>query len=92
MAISREQRRDDRRERVLAAIDEWQADAALDMLEPVEFAWHDCDGDMSPSELVVDDVLTVSAGRVDRLVAAGLLAVKDWRGLRLAVDDLRARP
>jgi hypothetical protein len=56
---SRASRREQRRSKVVAAFGS-KADAALDVLELTEFAWHDCYGEVSPPESVVDDILTVS--------------------------------
>jgi hypothetical protein len=63
--------------------------AALDLLELVELAWHDCYGEITPSDAVVDDMLVLSEGTLAGLVAAALLAVTDWRDLRIAADALR---
>lgn len=59
-------------------------DAALDVIELMELAWHDCYGEPSPPEQVIDDVLTVSRGDLASLASAALLGVTDWRDLRLA--------
>jgi hypothetical protein len=64
---------------------------ALDLIEVLELAWHDCYGDITPPPGVVDDILICSEGRLDRLIQAAHLAVRDWRDLRLAADDRRAR-
>ncbi len=81
-------RREQRRSRVSSAFGT-SADAALDLLELTEFAWHDCYGDMSPPESVVDDILTVSQGRLDELAHAARLAVEDARDLRLQAEAIR---
>ena len=59
---SRALRREQRRPRVEAAFGS-TAGAALDLLELTELAWHDCYGEVSPPDKVVDDILVVSAGR-----------------------------
>ncbi|MGH9149466.1 MAG: hypothetical protein ACRD0F_03915 [Acidimicrobiales bacterium] len=84
------QRRSDRRDRVEGFFSGRNIDAALDLLELVDLAWHDCYGEISPAEAVIDDMLLVSRGRPALLISAGLLAVKDWRDLRLVADDVRA--
>lgn len=61
---------------------------ALDLLELVELAWHDCYGESSPSEEVIDQVLLVSRGTLGGLIEAGRLAVIDRRDLQVAADDL----
>lgn len=65
------------------------ADAALDLLELTELAWHDCYGDVAPPDQVVADILAVSGGRFDRLASAARLAVEDYRDLRMQADRLR---
>ena len=67
------------------------ADAALDLLELLELAWHDSHGDVTPPARVVEDVWTVADGNLGRLASAARLAVTDWRDLRLAADDVRSR-
>ena len=65
MAVSRADRRRDREGRVRAVLGVTQADSALDLLEVVELAWHDCYGDISPSEDLVDDMRRLSDGQLD---------------------------
>lgn len=89
MAVSRAERRADRHDRVVAALGSGVADAALDLLELVELAWHDCYGEPTPPEEIVDDILLLSRGRLDGLVTAARLAVTDWRDLKLAAQELR---
>ena len=67
------------------------ADAALDLLELLELAWHDIHGDVTPPPQVVEDVWRLADGDLGRLAAAARLAVTDWRDLRRAADDVRAR-
>jgi predicted kinase len=47
----------------------------------MEMAWHDCYGEVAPSDDVVDDVLLCSEGTLDGLVNAAHLAVVDRRDL-----------
>ena len=86
---SRAQRRAQRRAAVQSAFGPG-ADAALDLLELTEFAWHDCYGEVSPPNQVVDDLLTVSHGRLDLLASAARLAVEDFRDLRTQAEALRS--
>ncbi len=81
MAVSRAERRADRRDRVIACLGDRRAEVALDLLEVMEFGWHDCYGDISPPEDIIDDLLTCSRGDLARLVLAVRLAVSDWRDL-----------
>ncbi|MGV9788277.1 hypothetical protein [Streptomyces sp. NPDC003435] len=73
-----------------AAVGKNAAPAALDLLELVELAWHDCYGDITPSENVVEDILTCSQGDLTRMIHFSRLAVEDWRDLRLAADEIRS--
>jgi hypothetical protein len=63
--------------------------AALDLLELVELAWHDCFGESTPPDEVIDDILVVARGDFASLASASRLAVEDWRDLRVAADRVR---
>jgi hypothetical protein len=67
------------------------SEAALDLLEITELAWHDCYGEPTFPDEVLDDLLVLSDGDLARLVAAARLAVTDWRDLRVAADRKRSR-
>lgn len=87
---SRAQRREQRRadvERVFGSA----VEAALDLLELTELAWHDCYGEVAPPDGVVDDLLTVSRGRLDLLSSAARLAVEDARDLRIQAEAVRGQ-
>jgi hypothetical protein len=88
-ARSRDERREAARDRATLEFGD-QADAALDLLELLELAWHDSHGDPAPPTDVVEDVWLVAAGDLGRLSSASRLAVTDWRDLRLAADEVRA--
>ena len=90
MAISRGERRTEREPVVLALFGADAASSALDLLELVEFAWHDCYDEVTPSDEVVADILVVSGGTLEGLIRAARLAVTDSRDLRVAADHLRA--
>lgn len=92
MAVGRAERREDRRERAVAAFGQDRAPIALDLLELTELAWHDCYGEITPSEDIVDDILLLSNGDINRLIQAARLAVTDWRDLKVAADEVRGRP
>ncbi len=66
-------------------------DAALDVFELLELAWHDCHGEVTPPASVVDDVWTVADGSLGRLVSASRLAVTDSRELHVMADETRSR-
>ena len=89
MAVSRAERRRDRRPRVLEVFGSEQVETALDLLELTEFAWHDCYHDITPPDEVIDDILVLSQGDISELIGAARLAVTDWRDLRLAADAKR---
>jgi hypothetical protein len=89
MAVSRAERRRDREPRVRAVFADRHAKSALDLLELLELAWHDCYREISPSEDIIDDVLLLSDGSMDKLVSAVRLAVRDWRDLKLAAAERR---
>ena len=89
MAVGRAERRKERTAQFLAVFGPDVAPVALDLLEVTELAWHDCYGEVSPPKRVVDDILTVSDATIDGLVKASLLAVTDWRDLRITAESLR---
>ena len=41
----------------------------------MELAWHDCYDEITPPEDIIDDILLLSEGRLDRLIVAARLAV-----------------
>lgn len=90
MAIGRAARRAERSPRV-EAIFGAAASTALDLFELTELAWHDCYGELSPSEEIIDEILLCSEGDLGRLVQAARLAVTDWRDLKMWARTLRAR-
>lgn len=65
--------------------------AALDLLELTDLAWHDCYGEPSPPEDLVEDMLVVSEGSIAKLIEAARLCVVDWRDLKVAAEELRNR-
>ena len=90
MAVGRAARRAERTARVEVAVGKEAAPAALDLLELVEFAWHDCYGDITPSAEVVEDILTCSQGDLARMIRFARLAVEDWQDLRMTADEIRS--
>lgn len=90
MVVGRAERRALRAPRARLAFGA-QAEAALDVLELVELAWHDCYGEQTPSDAVIDDILVVGAAGLAEFVRAARLAVVDFRDLRVAADRIRAR-
>ncbi|MEY2421787.1 MAG: hypothetical protein QOI95_1854 [Acidimicrobiaceae bacterium] len=90
MAISRAERRAERRERVVTTFGEDQAEIVLDLLELTELAWHDCYNEITPSDDIVDDLLVCSRGELAGLVRAARLAVADWRDLKVWAQTERS--
>ncbi len=70
IGISRRERREAARGRASIEFGS-DADAALDLLELLELAWHDSHGDISPPAQVVDDVWRVAGGDLGRLASSG---------------------
>jgi hypothetical protein len=89
MVLSRADRRESRKPRAIELFGQ-RADAALDAFDLLELAWHDCYGESSPPEDVVEDVWLVAGGDLGNLVSAARLAVVDFRDLRMSADALRA--
>jgi hypothetical protein len=93
MAISRAERRRDRRPRVAHVFGETLADAVLDVFELTEFAWHDCYGpsQITPPEELIDDILLCSSGDLAKLVSLALMTVCDYRDLRMLAIEMKKR-
>ncbi len=91
MAVGRAERRTEREPQFASIFGVEQASVALDLIDITELAWHDCFGEATPPQSVIDDMLALSGGRIDRLIQAALLAVTDWRDLSVAADELRSR-
>ena len=92
MVESRADRRERRRTRVVGAFGAAKADVVLDLLELTELAWHDCYGEVTPPDDIVDDLLLVARGDLGVLVEAARLAVTDWRDLKVWAGHERANP
>ncbi len=90
MAVGRAERREDRKRRFAAAFGEDGGAVALDLMELIELAWHDCYGEVTPPEGIVDDMLLLSEGSIERFIHFGRLGVTDWRDLKVAAEALRS--
>jgi hypothetical protein len=88
MVASSEDRRQTRSRRANEVFKD-QAGAALDALALLDFAWHDCYGESSPPEQVIEDIWVVANGDLAQFVSATHLAVVDFRDLRVNADALR---
>ena len=64
-------------------------EAALDLVDLAEMAWHDCYGETEIPDQVVADLLTIARGDISRLASAARLAIADWRDLRVNADATR---
>jgi hypothetical protein len=81
-------RRRDRNQRAVEMFGH-QAQAALDALALLDFAWHDCYGQSAPPDRVIEDIWKVANGDLGRLISAAHLAVIDFRDLRLNAQDAK---
>src|SRR4051812_36879010 len=90
MSISRAERRAEREPRARQQYDD-HASAVLDVLELTEYPWHDCYGEVTPPEQVIDDIFIAAQGALAAFVAAARLAVRDFRDLRVTADSIRSR-
>lgn len=68
-----------------------RAPIALDLLELTELAWHDCYGEVTPPEELIEDMLLLSEGSLERLIEVARLGVSDWRDLKVAAEEFRNR-
>jgi hypothetical protein len=93
VAVGRAERFEERKPRVIAVFggDGETIRAVARVFELMEMAWHDCYGEVSPSEEIVDDVLLCSGGTLGGLVTAAHLAVVDRRDLASWASDIRSR-
>ena len=91
VAVSRAERREERKLRVEAIFAQDLVASALDLLELTELAWHDCYGEITPSEDLIDDMLLLSEGSIERLIQVVRLGVSDWRDLKVAAEEFRNR-
>ena len=55
----------------------------------MEMAWHDCYGEVTPPDNVIEDVLLCSQGTLGGLITAAHLAVIDGRDLSVWAESLR---
>lgn len=65
------------------------ASAALDLFELTELAWHDCYGEITPPDAVIDNVFVCSGGSLATLAQAARLAIEDSRDLSMWADQVR---
>jgi hypothetical protein len=89
MAVGRDERMANLRPRLEAEFGARGSIRAVQVLALTEMAWHDSTGEPSPPVDVIDDILVVADGDVERLIEAALLAVMDFRDLRVAANERR---
>ena len=89
MAVGREQRMVEVTPRLKTEFGADLVPRVIQVLTLGELAWHDCYGEPSPPGEVLDDILVVADGSLERLIEAVLLAVEDYRDLRLLADARR---
>ena len=91
MPVGRAARFEERKPRVVAAFgsDNEVLRRVAEVFALLEMAWHDCYGDLTPPEEVVDDVLLCSGGTLAGLISAAHLAVLDARDLRVWASSVR---
>lgn len=64
--------------------------AVLDILELMDLAWHDCHGEVTPPDEVIDDIYVCAGSDLAAFASLARLAVEDYRDLRAAADAARA--
>ena len=91
VAIGRAERFEERKPRVVAVFGDApeMLKAVADTLALLELAWHDCYGEVTPSEEVVDEILLCSRGTLQGLLEAAQVAVVDRRDLSVWASALR---
>lgn len=91
MAIGSEERRAERRPRIEAAFPKSHVEAALDLLNLADYAWHDCYGpkELAMPDSVLDDVLLLADGGLVALIRTARNAVIDFRDVRLSANRVR---
>jgi hypothetical protein len=90
VAISRAERRAAREARACEVFGS-DASAALDLFELTELAWHDCYGEVTPPEDVIDNMFVCSGGSMSTLAKAAHVAVTDHRDLWMWAEQVRRR-
>jgi len=88
MAVGRAQRRAERAAR-FAEVFGKKSRFALDLVEVMEYAWHDCYSEITPPDEVIEDLLVCSEGSIETLIRAVHLGITDWRDLRMWADSVR---
>lgn len=91
MAVGRAERLEVLRPRLVETFGDSAATLRIvgDAMTLMEMAWHDCYGEVTPPDEVIEDVLVCSQGTLEGLVAAAHLAVIDRRDLSVWATSLR---
>ena len=90
LAIGRAARHAERSPLVESVLGESLAPAGLDLLELIEYAWHDCYEEITPPDEVIINILTCSGGNLATMIRAARLAVTDSRDLQVWAERLQA--
>src|SRR5215472_4928984 len=77
-AVGRYAHRAERSSLVESVLGKSQASGDLDLLELTEYAWHDCHGEITPSDEVILNILICSQGVALRMIHAATVAIVDW--------------
>ena len=93
VAVGRAERWEERKAKIVASFgtDDETLRTVEHVFELMEMAWHDCYGEVTPSETIVDDVLRCSQGTLGGLIEAARMAVVDRRDLHVWASTLRAQ-
>jgi hypothetical protein len=75
---------------VKSVLGESHASAGLDLLELVEYAWHDCYGEITPPDDVILNILICSRGDLATMIHAARVALRDWRDLHLWAEHVNS--
>ena len=90
MAAGRAARRAERSSLVKSVPGESHASVGLDLLELVEYAWHDCYGEITPPDDVILNILVCSQGKLSEMVHAANLAIVDCRDLQVWAERIQS--
>jgi hypothetical protein len=93
MAIGRAERFEQRKPRIIAVFgdDKETLRSVSELLTLMEMAWHDCYGEITPADDIVEDILLCSGGTLGGLIDATHLAVIDHRDLSVRASTIRTQ-
>lgn len=91
LAVGRAARRAERSSLVESVLGKSQASAGLDLLELIEYAWHDCYGEITPPDDVILNILICSRGKLSEMIHAAKVAIADCRDLQLWAERVQGK-